>query len=177
MKNKNHLHPFIHSMFLRNSINAAVARNPIYSNNATQVQKRNFRESCKQRLVELGVRYYVWEWNLESYTNEITSFSNSISHSHGQLLTIGRLNIGTSQKMVSLYLKYLWLDGDPSKKPIGAVLDRGIIVESGYPNPPDWTKLDDINVYRDIQLAISEKASSQGYGSAAVWEAEKWGSE
>jgi len=77
--------------------------------------------------------------------------------------------------MISLYLKYLWLDGDPSKKPIGAVLDRGILADSGYSNPPAWTQLDDIGLYSNIQVSIAKKAESQGYGSGAVWEAEKWG--
>lgn len=69
----------------------------------------------------------------------------------------------------------MWLSGDPSKKPIGAVLDCPILQASGFPNPPPWTKLDDIRTYKAIQTTIARKAVSEGFGSAAVWEAEKWG--
>jgi len=177
MKNKNHIHPFIHGMFLRNSINAALARNPVYADGADLAMKQNFKSACKQRLTELGIRYYAWEWDLPRYCQEIVSFSDAISRASAVVLRDQRLKIGTSQKMISLYLKYLWLDGDPSKKPIGAVLDRGILVESGYQNPPAWTQLDDVEIYSNIQLCISRKAESEGYGSGAVWEAEKWGVE
>lgn len=177
MKNKNHIHPFIHEMFLRNSLNAALARNPVYADGADLAMKKVFKSACNQRLTELGIRYYAWEWDLPRYCQEIVEFSDAISQSFACILRDNRLRIGTSQKMISLYLKYLWLDGDPSKKPMGAVLDRGILAASGYQNPPAWTQLDDIQVYSEIQVSISWIAASQGYGSGAVWEAEKWGAE
>jgi len=175
MKNAHHLHHFIHNIYLRNALNAAVSRGRVYAANSMPPAKIAFRDECKQLLTALGIRYYAWEWDLPRFCQEIVDFSNTISRSHNAVLAGGRLRVGTAQKMISLYLKYLWLSGDPSKKPIGAVLDRPILQACGYPNPPDWTKLDDIDVYKEIQDAISKKAASEGFGSPAVWEAEKWG--
>jgi hypothetical protein len=147
----------------------------VYAANAVEADKDAFRDECKRLLTALGVRYYAWEWDLPRYCQEIVDFCSTVSQLHGGVLANSRLRVGTGQKMISLYLKYLWLSGDPSKKPVGAVLDRPILQASGYPNPPDWTKLDDIDIYKDIQDAIGKKAASDGFGSPAVWEAEKWG--
>lgn len=175
MKNERHLHHFIHNIYLRNALNAAVSRGRVYTANPVLHAKIRFRDECKQRLTALGIRYYAWEWDLPRFCQEIQNFSNTISQSHKPVLANGRLRVGTAQKMISLYLKYLWLSGDPSKKPIGAVLDRRILQASGYPNPPDWTELDDMTTYEAIQKEISKKAASDGFDSPAVWEAEKWG--
>jgi hypothetical protein len=171
------MHHFIHGIYLRNALNAAVSRGAVYDSAPSLAAKLAFRAHCQRLLVELGVRYHAWEYDLNRYCDEILEFRSAITRTHGTILAGGKMRIGTAQKMVSLYLKYLWLSGDPSKKPIGAVLDRPILQASGFANPPDWTKLDDISTYRDIQIQIGKKAAAEGFGSPAVWEAEKWGVE
>ena len=51
-------HPFIHRMILRNAVNASIQRAKVYSENALQVQKKEFREDLKNWLMELGLRYF-----------------------------------------------------------------------------------------------------------------------
>lgn len=171
------MHHFIQKIYLRNSLNAALGRGAVYAPNANKLAQETFKEDCKRWLIGIGVRYTAWEWDLDQYCNEIEALCATISRHHGPVLRNGRLRVGTGQKMISLYLKLLWLSGDVSKKPIGAVLDRPILQASGYPNPPDWTKLDDLVIYKNIQNKIQNKAEQEGYGSAAVWESEKWGVE
>jgi hypothetical protein len=175
MKNKNHLHPFINNIFLRNSINAALLHNQVYRKGATAVEKKNFKDACKERLNNLGIRYYAWEWDGKRYCDEISNFSVEMSRQFEKCLCEGRLRIGTSQKMISLYLKYLWLDGDSSKKPIFAVVDRQVLRLLGGSTVQSWTRIVDIDRYIDIQKRIDKKAREGGYGDGSTWESEIWG--
>jgi hypothetical protein len=165
---------FIQGIFLRNAFNAAISRGRVYAPRALPVEKKAFRSDCKRRLSTLGNRYFAWELDLDDYCQEIVNFCDAVSRDHTAALANGRLRVGTAQKMISLYLKYLWLSGDSSKKPICAVLDRPILVASGYLDPPNWTEFDDIKLYERIQKCIGLKAFSEGFGSPAVWEAENW---
>jgi hypothetical protein len=168
------MHEFIQQMYLRNAINAALQRANVYSDDVTGEQKTAFKRDCSQHLADLGRRYFAWEHDLESFCAEVQRFSATLSQDHADTLVGHHLRIGIAQKMVSLYLKYLWLAGDCSKKPAAAVLDRGILEASGFHPPPNWTEMDDFRQYQDIQAAIQQRAEEEGFGSAAVWEAERW---
>lgn len=169
------VHHFIQAIYLRNSINAAINRGRVYAPNVLPPAKSAFRYDCKRYLSDFGISYDVENWDLKRYCQEILSFCRAITQDHSAALTNGILRVGTAQKMISLYLKYLWLSGESAKMPICAVLDRPILTASGYLNPPNWTELNDIKVYECIQQFIDKKASSEGFGSPAAWEAEKWG--
>ncbi len=176
MKSVHCLHPFIHKMFLRNAFNAAVNRRVVYSEDATQSGKNGFRDQCKELLTSLGNRYKAEEWDLELFCDEIVNFIKTISTSHNAVLVGGVFRVGTAQKMISLYLKYLWLAGDPSKRPIAAVIDRQILQAIKYTKVRNWTDIVDISTYKEIQDKISEKATSDGFESAAAWEEAEWDS-
>ena len=173
-KSNSLVHPFVHLMYLRMSIQSALGRGNVYSGTATPEDRIAFKQTCAEKLTQLGNRYFAWEYDLDRYIEEITSLCDSLSSLHGPILDQGRFRIGTAQKMISLYLKYLWLGGDSAKKPLCAVLDRGVLALSGYPNPPLFTELDDAQIYRDIQIHIAKKCEPSQHGSPAVWEVDAW---
>jgi len=168
------IHPFVHLMYLRMSIHSALGRGNVYSTTATAEDKVAFKITCAEKLTQLGNRYFAWEYDLDRYIDEITTLCDSLSSLYGPILAQGRFRIGTAQKMISLYLKYLWLGGESAKKPLCAVLDRGVLALSGYPNPPLFTELDDPQIYRNIQIHIAKKCKSSQHGSPAVWEVDAW---
>ena len=145
-------------MVLRNSTNAAIQRANVYSAAALQAGKNAFREDLKAWLKHLGSRYLTWEYDGKKYCDEIASLKTYLNARHGAILNGGKVKIGVCQKAITLYLKYLWLLGDDSKKPIYATLDRGIMNLAGVTNPPNWTELDNIQAYERVVKEIDNFA-------------------
>ncbi len=168
------MHDFIHRMVLRNSTNAAIQRANVYSTTASQTEKNAFRKDLKRWLKQLGLRYFSLEYDGKKYCDEIASLKTHLNNRHSTFLNGGNVKIGARQKAITLYLKYLWLLGDNSKKPIYATLDRGIMNLAGVKNPPNWTKINDIQEYERVGKEIDSFAQNQGWESGSVWEAETW---
>lgn len=171
------MHKFIERMILRNSVNAALQRANIYGCGTDVQLKREFKEKAKVWLVAFGNRYSWEKASEENWCNEVQSLANTLTEEFGNYLTGKRLRIGISQKMISLYLKYLWLLGEDDKKPLFAVLDRTIMKEARVKDPPNWTELDNIDDYKSISHQINEFAESENYPDGAKWEAEEWNDE
>jgi hypothetical protein len=180
-------HKFIERMILRNSVNAALQRANIYDGGADSKLKREFKKEAKKWLVDFGKDYH-WEEASEkskkNWCNNVQSLADSLTRKFGKYLIGEQLKIGVAQKMISLYLKYLWLLGNKNKKPLFAVLDRGIMKAARVKDAPNWTSLNKIEEYERIVLAIDKFATSKtskntknNYSDGAEWEAEKWDDE
>ena len=85
----------------------------------------------------------------------------------------GEIKLGTVQKLLNLYLKYLWvLDYIP--EPPHCPIDRGILEELRKTNknlPTSWTK---INKEEEYKNCIEEINKIRGKKSIACWELEFW---
>ena len=86
-----------------------------------------------------------------------------------------KITFGTVQKLVNLYLKYLWctsqIDFDPPHCPVdGQVLGK---IDWDGPLWPDMQKGD----YQRAIMAITGKARKKRYKSVAEWELEEWPSQ
>ncbi|MEI7534477.1 MAG: hypothetical protein WCK57_08915 [Verrucomicrobiae bacterium] len=168
------IHPFIHRMALRNAVNAAFQRVPIYAVGVKYSQHNQLRETAKQWLALLGCRYFAWEYDCVKYCSEITSLRKYLISKNGAILRSGQPTIGVCQKLISLYLKYLWLYGDSAKKPVFPPLDRQILQKTNAPGKKSFPQIIDINEYQDICNHIDAYAKNKGYGSGVVWEADNW---
>jgi hypothetical protein len=166
-------HKFIEFIITRNTLNAALNRPSVYLN-ANANQRILVRETISVWLHSLSLRYFAWEYTDQRYLDEIVALSAFITSGYNQILQNGLLNIGRAQKLISLYLKFLWLSGAVSKKPRFAVLDRGIIEKSNYPNRVNWTEIFDIQEYNRIVSHIDRIAINEGYENGSTWEAEAW---
>jgi len=91
------------------------------------------------------------------------------------ILAGGRLRIGIAQKVVNLYLKYLWTMGwieEPPHCPFDGIIIEKLKAElsfSGCFEDYAWTKLDCMKKYGTLVAVANDKAKNAGQ-SLAEWE-------
>jgi len=161
-------------MILRNAVNAALQHAGVYAAGADAQLKREFKEGAKKWLTEFGNKYDRKTITETSWCDAIADLSTHLADGYGDYLNDARVRIGVSQKMISLYLKYRWLLGEEAKRPLYAVVDRGIMLSAKVFNPPNWTKLDDMKEYLKVVKKIEEYAQKQKSLDGAEWEANQW---
>lgn len=162
-------------MILRNTVNAALQRACVYRDEADLELRSEFKAAAKKWLLGFGDKYRRSTVSQALWCAEIESLSEMLTQEFGPYLRDGRVRFGVCQKMVSLYLKYLWLiTNDDDKKPLYAVIDRGIMRVAGIPKAPNWTLLDDRRDYIQIVEAIDSYARKGGHVDGAYWEADEW---
>lgn len=104
----------------------------------------------------------------EQHLANIEGLANELSSAHAGALTGGRFRIGTAQKALNLYLKYLWCVGwvaEPPHCPFDA------IILAYVPECRDmrWTKLDSMEDYKRIVHFSKMVAADR---SLSEWELE-----
>ena len=128
-------------------------RNKTYK---TENKRYEFRESVKFEVESLSEQYSK-SITKEKYINNIEKLSNSISKKHGNCLVGKRFRIGSAQKALNLYLKYLWrldrIDEPPLFTLDGTMLnyiqkhlDIKIQWSKKELKKRQWTKLDNIGI-------------------------------
>ena len=124
--------------------------------------------TIKERIRSLvREQYSIGKVNSDSHTKNISDFAQLASKEFSRILKGDRLKIGVSQKIINLYLKYLWCFGKISEPP-HCPFDRNIISKLNLVNPPNWTKIDDIEIYKTLVKKAQEKAGDQQ--PIALWE-------
>jgi hypothetical protein len=172
------MHRFIENAVLTNAVNAGLAtRNedaPVYADGAPDAGKESFRKGVKDWLRILGLRYFAWEYDLTRYCKEIESLMSYAQEQHFAVLANGAVKIGVCQKVIGVYLKYLWLLGDQSKKPKAPILDSKVLGKANVGG--NWTEIETIAQYRDMVDQVEQYVSDHhsDYDCAVVWEAETW---
>jgi len=154
---------------LRNCVLASFRRNKIYSKNAAGAQRWELRQSLKHKLAMLGAKYIDGSVSEREHETNILTLADALSEEYGEILVNGRFNIGTSQKALNLYLKFLWCLGRLPTPPHHCPVDR--VVLSGLSVNGAWTRLDDIATYRAWIAMIRETAGEQ---PLSEWELEMW---
>jgi len=174
------IHRFIHSIILRNSVNAALQRARVYNDDPPQAIRARFKNSAKEWLARFADGYRRDQATEETWQRAITDLIQHLSVEFGIYLTNGHITIGVAQKMISLYLKFLWLiTGDDAKKPLFAVVDRSIMNKANIQNMVNWTELDDMHTYMQTVRAIDafarrQNLPTQQYVDGASWECDAW---
>ena len=148
-------------------------RNKVYADSASEQNRADLRCRVKKELKSYGEEYrsIVSE---NKHRKNIIALANTISCKHKIYLRNGRLRIGTAQKALNLYLKYLWcLDKAvvPPHFPIDSIMIRKISQEfEEFKNIP-WTKIDCIGLY-DLLIEKSKVVSKKEI--LAVWELKEY---
>ncbi len=129
--------------------------------------RMQFREEIKKFIRKEIVPQYK---NIIDDNQHIANIEKFVEWSKrfSKILNGGYLKIGVSQKLINLYLKYLW-SLNLIETPPHCPFDRIIITKLGYNNPPSWTKLDDINKYKEFVQKAKEKAQKENL-TIAEWE-------
>ena len=128
-----------------NSINAALERGYVYKSRDFWDDEA-FRKDWVDELLKEGERYPVSE---DVHIKTIESIALSLSKKHGRILSQDKMRIGTSQKALNLYLKYLWcLKQIPYTPhcPLDAKILQG---ELKLGSEAKWTECDSTETYQE----------------------------
>ncbi|MDD2287438.1 MAG: hypothetical protein PHH52_00585 [Patescibacteria group bacterium] len=161
---------FINNEVTTLTINGAFGHNPIYNEHCKGPEKEKFRIYIRNILLKYGV-IYKESVEEEGHYNKLTELQGEISAVFGYLLKNQALNIGTIQKLLNLYLKYMWcLDLIPT--PPHCPVDSVVLKKINRGNTK-WTKMTSIDEYKKI---INEIKKVSKHTCISEWELEIWNS-
>ncbi len=144
----------------------------LYRNDPTDGDKTKFKNTIKDYVSDL-IPDYRNGVEGEEHMKNIKNLCEA-SKKHKDILQNGSLSIGRGQKILNLYLKYLWCL-DEVDKPPHCPLDRNIL-ENELGVDESWTKLDklykdedkDGKSYEELIKKYKEKSEEEGYSIAKM---------
>ena len=160
---------FIKKIILRNTINAAFQRGKVYANNLSSNDKTTLKNAIKTKLKELSLLYYDGNTAQEQHIKNIEFLSQTISQNHSNKLRGDRLRIGTAQKLLNLYVKFLWCLNEINE-PIHCPIDDKVLKKINVNQ--NWTDIDSIEDYKVIITKI--RGCILDNETIAKWEWELW---
>ena len=107
---------------------------------------------------------------------KIKELSDIISTKYSKILNNGRFRIGISQKIINLFLKYMWTIGKidmPFHCPIDNIIKTKVLKGLKNKTLKDWTEFDTIKDYLKY-IEIIRMKSIESNVSIAEWELENW---
>ncbi|MCK4403823.1 MAG: hypothetical protein KAW02_01910 [candidate division Zixibacteria bacterium] len=158
---------FIKKIILRRTIQAAFQRGKVYPDGLSQKARDELKNSIKEELVRISGKY-VNEVSEEKHLKNIEVLSQTIIRKHKRKLKNGRLRIGTAQKLLNVFIKFLWCLGE-AKEPEHCPIDRIVLTE--IKSDHKWTDLQSIDEYKEV---ISEIRMHIDNESVARWEWKLW---
>ncbi|MFA6215569.1 MAG: hypothetical protein WC768_03305 [Patescibacteria group bacterium] len=167
---------FIENEILILTINGALARGKavynFYEENdiADNKKKIDFRNFINDKLKTFKNIYKNGNVNEENHIQNLLDFKNLIDSNYKAILRNGGINFGRAQKLLNLYLKYLWSLGEiglPPHCPFDSIIiskldDTGGII---------WTDMS----LDDYKLLVSRAKEKAGGKSLSDWELEVFG--
>jgi hypothetical protein len=108
---------------------------------------------------------------------KIRELAENITKEFKPVLYEGRFRIGISQKIINLFLKYMWsMDEipEPCHCPMDGIVKSQIQENLGKTALVDWTQLDNMIDYLDYVKAVKQIAIEKNM-SIAEWEFLNWG--
>ena len=164
---------FIEYQFAVNAVAGALQRNKTYKKGADKSQKTAFRNDLMCKLRECGKKYFK-PVNSDSHIKNIKELADCLSIAHKDTLEGKKARLGTAQKALNLYLKFLWCSGVIEPAPPHCPVDRIIITKLKIKfdsRTPSWTKIDTPEDYQKIIETIS---LNSGKLSPSEWEVKVW---
>ena len=144
---------------------ATVQRAGVYRSNTSEQKRRGFQATLRSTLEQLAEKYEK-EVGDEAHIRNLVALSDSLTEEHASVLKGGHFRLGTAQKALNLYLKYLWCLGQ-IRRPPHCPFDYRIISKLSSYDGPKWTELEQEIDYRKMVTAAKLKA--QGV-PLAIWE-------
>ena len=141
------------------SFGGAFQRANVYKKNINESLKKEFRKSIQLKIEEYVKNRYIHHTpTSDEHCNNIIEIKKWADRSFSEILSKNEIKLGVVQKLLNLYLKYLWCLGKVSKPP-HCPIDRIIISKLDIKNPPNWTTLNDIKDYINIVNKIRQNAN------------------
>ena len=165
---------FLVEEFLMFSLNAGLQTrgNPVYAHNGKECA--DMRTDIKNYLVQ-----YAQEFDKisEDYHYEkIQNLSNSLSEKYSGVLLNNRFRIGISQKIINLFLKYMWTAGNikmPFHCPFDSIIKSKLLKGNSTVRLQDWTMFDSIDEYRKY-VSLARISADELQLTIAEWELVSW---
>lgn len=157
---------FLYSEFFTMTLMATVQRGKVYRPGLSEIERKPLQLTLQQCLTQISERYksVVTE---EEHEQNIVNLAKDITTAHGAILSDGIFRIGSAQKALNLFLKYLWCIGaiaEPPHCPFDFQIIQKLPAEF---QKIRWTQIDDIETYKELVAAAKTCADSL---SLAEWE-------
>ena len=152
------------------TLQATVQRSSIYQKNATPKGKGDFRRGLERALKRLAKGYEGTVVSDATHCKNIEGLTEELTTEHANVLVGGRFRIGSAQKALNLYLKYMWCSERISLPP-HCPIDAQVLAELKGCEKIRWTRLDSITKYAEI---IGRAKAVAGESSLAEWELCLW---
>lgn len=165
MKNR-----FIENELWYLSLSGAFQRNKVYAediDDAKGHKKIAFKEKLKDSVLEIAKSYN----EFVSDDLHIANIKAIISANTQDILNGRKLKFGTVQKLLNLYLKYMWCIGKLGHIPPHCPIDSIILDKSTAFRDAKWTKLDCEREYMLYVEDLRQVARIKGF-HLAEWELE-----
>jgi len=156
---------FLKDEFFSLTLMATVQRADVYVRGLSLHARGAFQTALRTRLEQLAAFYHA-AVSEEDHIQNIVALSEGLSTDYADILTGRRFRIGTAQKALNLYLKYLWCVGKIPPPP-HCPFDFRVITKLPGCRGISWTALDSVTQYR--QLVAAAKIRAQGV-SLPKWE-------
>ena len=151
------------------TFSGAFQRAGVYRKSVAENNRMMFRNFMRKEIDEIVANNYHLSVKEADHIRNIQQIVK-LSEKYSNILSNRRLTFGVSQKLLNLYLKYLWCLGRIPEPP-HCPFDRLIIKGLGIKPIPSWTKIDNINVY---MMLVSKARSAAGASSLPVWELKRF---
>ena len=167
------------------AINASVRtrKYPVYSN----VKKNRADAVCfwKTELERLGEKYKNTQQDKQQFINDVYSLQGRINSSmYRSCFTNDRIRVGQCQKSLSIFLKWMWCQGELAGVPPVCPIDGQVLAEcrkvlkkkqiGSKPEILDthiaWSNMDCREQYERLVLLTEKVARAQGETRPCVWE-------
>lgn len=158
---------FLHNEFWLLTFGGAFQHVSVYKKDVDALKRKEFRLSLKKYISAEIIHSYL---NPVTEGNHIQNIENIIlfSEKSSEILVNGKLNIGVSQKLLNLILKYYWCNGEIEMPPHCPV-DRIIQIKGLKCVPVSWSKITEMSEYLKIINKFRREAESKNQ-SIAEWE-------
>jgi len=154
---------FIKNELFLLSVMGAFQHNKIYKEDINDLEKVKFRNNLKDLLFNID-NLYRKKVTEDGHLSNLDKLKLDIESNNKKILKEGAISFGTVQKILNLYLKYLW-SIDLIKEPPHCPIDR-IILNKLKDYSTSWTKMDKLT-YVDVMAKIK---NASGIKSIAQWE-------
>lgn len=160
---------FLEGEYISSSINAALQHSRVYKQNITEKEKIEFKNTIKKCILDCKKEYTDRTVSEEEHIRNIQLIVEA-SKKHANILKNGVIYFGIAQKMLNLYLKYLWCEGRLISMPVHCPLDSLILCKARYYKTP-YTRMGIIE-YCDAIKHIKNTVIKDK--SLAEWELITW---
>ncbi|OGZ62987.1 MAG: hypothetical protein A2998_01080 [Candidatus Staskawiczbacteria bacterium RIFCSPLOWO2_01_FULL_37_25b] len=161
---------FIKSQIFSLTIMGGLSRGyPVYEKAVLETDKNNFKKFLEETLKSYG-KLYEKEVEENEHIKNILKLKKVATEKFGKIFKDKKFRLGRAQKVLNLYLKYLWTLGRIPKPP-HCPFDSVIISKLGKEvKNITWTKLDKEEDYKRL-VEVARKIS---HDNIASWELEYW---